>query len=222
MSDPLLPTDQPPTEPPAPPPTPADPPTPPAPPAPPQTGRVEDLPDWAQNLLKKTRDEAAGYRTRLRETEQQGTERQQLLDKLNQVLGNGGDQPPDPDALVKQLADRDAQLRQLQIGQAVTQAAARHGADPELTAALLAHRGALDEITPGEGDWTQQIDTAVQETVGSTPRLRTAQVATRTGTEGAGGTGQTGQLTRADLDRMSPDQISQALEQGRLTGVLGG
>ncbi len=219
-------TPAPPTDPTPAPPT--DTPTPPAPapptdptPDPSTQGRVEDLPDWAQAVIRKARDEAANYRTRLRGREEQDQQRQETLSRINAALG-GGDSPPDPEQLTRELAARDAQLRQLQIGQAVTTAAARHGADPELTAALLAHRGALDDIRPGTGDWTEQIAAIVQETVGATPRLRTAPVAPRTGTEGAGGTGQTGQLTHADLDTMSPEEIVKAQKEGRLASLLGG
>jgi hypothetical protein len=163
-------------------------------------GKVEDLPDWAQKVIRDTRNEAAGNRTKANDAE---NKHQGTLDAIAKALGLK-DEQPDPAKLAEQLQTSQAEGRQRAVELAVYRTAAKHSADPE---ALLDSRGfasKVGDLDPNAADFTTKVDTAIQEAVSNNPKLKAAQAATRSGSEFAGGSGENGQR---------PKSIREALER---------
>jgi hypothetical protein len=191
--------------PPAPPAPPTATPAPPTPP--PTTGgdptKVEDLPEWAQNEIRKARKEAGDNRTAKNTAEQQ---RQEMLDGIAKALGlKTDDAPPDPAVLqqtVTQSQERisslesDVRVRDVEL--AAFRAASQLGAD---AAALLDSRAfvsALAALDPGADDFAKQVEGAIKKAVDANPKFR-ANPIPAPGAAGIGSLGQGG-TPLADLD----------------------
>ncbi len=169
----------------------------PEPPAPPDASSMtqEDL--LAE--VKKTRKEAAGYRTRLR--------------ALEATI------PEDFEAAIKQ---RDETIRSLRIDHEVEKAIARHGMKSSITRAALIDAGTMAKFDPGKNDFQETIEDAIGELAVEMPELRAqSTAAVRSGAHFPGGNNGTPQLTRAELQGMSPDEINSARDKGQLDDVLG-
>lgn len=179
---------------------------------------IDQLPDWAQKLIKDTRGEAASYRTKANSAEQAS---QATLDKIAQALGLKADDKPDPEALTKQLTTAQEQAKQHVIDLAVYRNAATAQANPDAlldSASFLAKVRALD---PTAEDFTTQVNDAIKAAVTNNPNLKTARAAGSSGIEQTGGSGEQGQITEAQLARMTPEQIVEAQQKGLLKNLLG-
>jgi len=134
-----------------------------------QGEKVEDLPDWAQKVIRDLRDEAAGNRTGKNQAEQQ---HQQTLDKIATALGLKGDDTKDPDKLAADLKDERDKTRRKTVELAVYRAAAQHDADP---AALLDSRSfldSLDDLDPNADDFGTRVGTRIADAVTKNSRLK--------------------------------------------------
>lgn len=196
-------------------PTPAPPTEPsPAPPAagsaPAEPTKVEELPDWAQKLIRDTRTEAATNRTAKTEAE---TRQQELLDGIAQALGlKKDDAPPDPNTLQQTLAEREGRiataeidLRAKDVELAAWRSASQQGAN---AVALLDSRSfvsAIGKLDPTADDFTKQLDAAVKTAIESNPALR----ATPVPTPGQAGIGVSG-LSPAATAQPGLDRVRQA------------
>lgn len=178
--------------------------------------RVEDLPDWAQKLIRDTRQEAAAQRTGKSQVEQ---ERQAMLDGIAQALGlKKDDAPPDPAKLQELLAQRQASIEQLnaQVRERAVEveafrAAAKAGADGSRlldSRSFLAEVGKLD---PAAGDFTARLDGAVQAALTANPGLRLVQIPT----PGQAGIGASGTGAPALGDMPAGELLSRAYETPR-------
>lgn len=185
--------------PPAPPVPPAGKPAPPAP-APPtgsDPAKVEDLPDWAQKLIRDTRKEAGDNRTAKTAAEQQ---RQDMLDGIAKALGlKTDDAPPDPAVLQQTVTQREEKISTLEndlrvrdVELAAFRSASQLGAD---AAALLDSRSfvtTLAALDPAADDFATQVEAAIKKAVDTNPKFRAASVPTPgaagIGAAGAGGT----------------------------------
>lgn len=140
-----------------------------------EPGKVEDLPEWAQKLIRDTRGEAAQHRTKATAAEQQQA---QLLAAIGQALGlPTGDQAPKPEELQQQLTASQTAAREAAVKLAVYQTATKHQGDPDAlldSASFLAKVTALD---PTANDFAAQVDTAIKEAVTTNPKLRATQAA---------------------------------------------
>ena len=182
--------------------------TPSAPAAPAQTtepGKVEDLPDWAQKLIKDTRSEAAGHRTKATAAE---TKQAETLAAIAKALGLGpADETPDPAKLTEQLTTAQTAQRAALVELAVFKAAGAHKADP---AALLDSRTFLASVTdidPSGSDFATKVDAAIKAAVDGNPKLKAAAQAAGASTiPHAGGSGEA-----ADIDA----QIDAARKAGQ-------
>lgn len=171
-------------------------PAPAAPPARPsatEPSSVEQLPDFAQKLIRDLRKEAADNRGAKTTAEQ---ERQQLLDGIATALGiKSNDAPPDPQVLQQTLTEREGRIGALEgdvrardLELAAWRAASTGGAN---AAALLDSRSfvtQLAKLDPAADDFTKQIDAAVKTALDANPTLRAAP----TPTPGQAGIGVTG------------------------------
>lgn len=195
------------------PPVPAPPATPPAPVA----ENVSDLPQWAQDKLAALNRENAS--TRVNAKQQAADEaRAELLRKLG--LTKDGEETPDPAKLAADLTAKDAALRTLTVERALDKAARKAGADEDLLAAVLAHKGALGKLDPTAADFTTQLEALVKTEVDGNPKLKAARAAGASGVELGGGTGEQGQLTAAQIARMTPEQIVEADNKGLLRDYM--
>lgn len=160
-----------------------------APAAPAESGKVEDLPEWAQKIIKDTRAEAAGHRTKATAAETKQTE---TLAAIAKALGLGpADETPDPAKLTEQLGAAQTAQRTALVELAVFKAAAAHSADP---AALLDSRAFLASVTdldPSGSDFNAAVDAAIKAAVDGNPKLKAAAQAAGASTiPHAGGSGE--------------------------------
>lgn len=167
-------------------------------PAAPTAENVADLPEWAQTLLSKTRDEAANSRTNAK-----ATAAQEATDALTQRLGKAlglikdGDEAPDAEALTAQLTEQSSAARTAQVELAIFKAATGAGADPQ---ALLDSRSFLDSIKDIDPTDGAAITTAITTATTNNPRLKAAQAAARSGNDLTGGTGEGRSKTPKSLE----------------------
>lgn len=133
----------------------------------------QEIPDALSKAVKELADarrEAAGYRTGRNELR---TEFDNLKTGLAKALGlDDGEDPPDPEALQAQLAERDATLKQQQVELAAFKAAGRHGANPD---ALLDSRSFLDKaakLDPAAEDFTSKLDDTIKQALEANANLK--------------------------------------------------
>lgn len=170
-----------------------------APPAQPPTtepASIEQLPEFAQKVIRDLRKEAADNRGAKTAAEQ---ERAQLLDGIAQALGiKKDDAPPDPQVLQQTLGEREGRIQSLEgdvrardLELAAWRAAATGGAN---AAALLDSRSfvtQLAKLDPAADDFMTQLDAAVKKALDANQSLRAAPTPTagQAGIGVAGGTG---------------------------------
>lgn len=150
--------------------------------------KVEDLPEWAQRIIRDTRGEAAANRTKATEAEQQ---RQATLDAIAKALGlkDEGEQP-DPAQLAQQLTDSQAQARQSAVELAVYKTAGKHSGDPD---ALLDSRTFIEKVAaldPSADDFAAKVDDAIKQAVADNPKLKATRAVGSSSVDHAGGTGE--------------------------------
>lgn len=208
----------------APAPVPAPPATPPAASPAGQPQDVASLPDWAQTLIRDTRAEAAGHRTRATAAEQQQTT---VLQNIATALGITPQGTPDPATLQASLTAAQEQARQNAVRAALYETAADHGANPAALRDSVAFLESVKALDPAD---TAAIVAAAKAAVTANPALSAAP-ATPPPPAGppAGGADLSGgnpgaprQLTEADLKTMTPEQIVKAQDDGLLRNLLGG
>ncbi len=187
--------------------------TPPATGQAPEPSKVEDLPEWAQRLIRDTRKEAGDQRTAKTAAEQK---QQELLDGIAQALGvKKDDAPPDPAALQQTLSQREARIaaveadsRAKDVELAAWRSASRQGAN---AVALLDSRSFLAEVgqlDPSANDFTAQLDAAVKKALEGNPVLR----ATPVPSPGQAGIGVTGGFTPPKFET-GTEMVRYAMEQ---------
>jgi len=184
---------------------------------------VASLPDWAQKLIRETRDEAATYRTKHKEVTEQ---HQASLDAIAKALGLKSDD--DPATAAKTAAEeRDAarqEAKAAKVEAAVMRAANKHGANPEALTDSRSFMGKLSDLDPAADDFASRLDETIKSAVEANPTLKAAPTsgpAPRSGGSVNGGTPTTGQLSREDLQAMKPEDIVKAKKEGRLNALLG-
>jgi hypothetical protein len=170
--------------------------------------------------------------------EQRAAEQQaDLLKKVAAAFGldTGEEKPPTPEELTTKLSEEQARTkefedraRQTQVELAVYKSAGAHGGDPD---ALLDSRGfaqAIAKLDPSAPEFAASVEQAVKQAVEANPKLavKTAEPAKPAvpagGAPMSGAPGQKRQLGAEDVKRMTPEQITKAVEEGRLTSYLGG
>lgn len=224
---------------PAPEPTPTPAPTPPAGPAPappspaPASAQtVDQLPDWAQKIVRDARSGEASYRDQLRQAQEQAKQHGELTQKVAAALGIPVSGAADPAKLTEQLTVAQAATRQSAVELAVWKTAATAGGNAE---ALLDSRTFLDTISrldPASASFAKDVGDAIAAAVASNDRFKAAAGQAPAPTPnpapfqgsadgGARGGNAVSQITEAELARMTPEQIVEAQAQGRLNDLLG-
>jgi len=169
-------------------------------PATPAAQKVEDLPDWAQKLIKDARGEAADRRTKLTAAEQR---QQDLLTAVAKAAGIEipGEEQPDPAKLTEQLTLEQTKARQAQIDLAVYQTANRHQGDPVALLDSRTFQAKVAALDPSAGDFQSKVDAAIKEAVDANPKLKAGRAPGASSVDHAGGTGEGAQRTPKPLDQ---------------------
>jgi hypothetical protein len=164
---------------------------------------------FAEDYVKELRNEAAQNRVRARDAEAK--------------LAAG-----DPDALTKAQAEN----RDLKLGQALTEAALKLGANPRLVKATLMMDGHLANLDPSKADFLPALEALVQTAVQNEPTLKgaptTPTVPTKAGSDITHPNTATPfgrSVSRADVTdahrRGDHEQIAKWVASGELDRVLG-
>lgn len=193
----------------------------------PQGGQGDKQETFDREYVEKLRAENAKYRTKAKETaEAKDAEKNELIQQIGKALGLVDDTPEDPTKLIEAAtAERDhmaAQLRQYKVNDAI-RAAAPDGTDIPLLTALLNSNNSLSELDLSSDDYHAQVAQAVTTAIDTHPNLRTQVVPPASGVDPTNTTsGTERKLTREDLKTMSADEISHAMETGKLNHLLNG
>lgn len=162
--------------------------------------KVEDLPDWAQKIIRDTRDEAAKNRTGKTAAEEQ---QQKILKAVAQAAGlkiEGDDEQPDPAKLTEELTKTQQQAREAAVQLAVYRTAGKNQGDPD---ALLDSRAFLTKVAdldPTAADFATKVETAIKDAVKDNPKLKATQAAGSSSADhGAGGSGEQQKRTPKSL-----------------------
>lgn len=193
-------------------------PAPPTPAEPAPAANVWDDPAAARAEIEKLRRENGAERVNAK-TQAAEEARNELLQKLG--LTKDGEPKIDPDALAKDLSTAREQARQTAVDLAVYRAAAANRANPDAlldSASFLAKVRTLD---PTGADFNTQVTDAIKAAVTANQSLKATQAVGASGVELNGGTGETGQITEAQLARMTPEAIVEAQAKGLLKNLLG-
>lgn len=147
-----------------------------------QPGTVDDLPGWAQKLIRETRTEAAAGRTKLKElTDAQAaaeTERQRQMDKVAEAFGlKPGEVTPEQIAAERDAAQERAKAatataRATAIELAAFRAAAALQADPNKVLDSRAFVATLDGLDPADPAFAQLVSDRVAAALEVNPQWR--------------------------------------------------
>lgn len=235
------------TEPPAPAAEPAPPvdPAPPSgqePPAPAEPSSVDQLPAWAQKLVRDSRAEAASNRVKANEQAVALTaleaKSQQQLDGIARALGLKPEEATPEQILAERDAARTAseasaaRARQTEVELAVFRAAAAAQVNGDALLDSRSFAATLSGLDPAASDFGQRVSDAITAAVEANPGWKTAAPPPAVPVPPAppavpkSGTGPvTGvpdgprQWTQADVDRASPAEVQKAMDDGLLQGL---
>ena len=190
-----------------------------------------------EKLVENLRGDVAAEKAKREAAEQKAQQDQaDLMKKVAAAFGldTGEEKPPTPEELTQKLAQEQARTkefedaaRQTQVELAVYKTAGKHGGDPD---ALLDSRGfanAIAKLDPASDTFAADVEKAVKQAVEANPKLAAKQPEPAKPTVPAGGAPMSGapgtkrQLGAEDVARMSPEQITKAVEEGRLNDYLG-
>lgn len=152
-----------------------------------QVEKVEDLPAWAQKIIKDARKEAGDNRTAATAAD---TERQKLLDGIATALGVKKDEPLDPAKLAEQLTSTSTQLVALQRETAAAKAARAQNADVDKLLDSRAFVDKLDKLDPTANTFEASLKTLVEKTLTDNPTFKQTQAAGVSGAAFNAGTGE--------------------------------
>ncbi|MFE5628470.1 hypothetical protein [Streptomyces sp. NPDC056543] len=184
-----------------------------------QGGQAPKMYDAA--YVDSLRKENAGWRTKLRESEQaQDARYNGLLDQLKAAGIKLGDKP-DAEQLQASLTAAQSERRTALLRAALYETATEHGANP---AALRDSVSFLDSIKDIDPTDSAALVAAAKAALAANPSLSATPAGpARGGADLSGGGGsEPRQLTEDDLSRMSPEEIVAAQDKGLLRNLLGG
>lgn len=175
---------------------------------------VQELPDWAQKIISDARAGEARYRNEAKTAAE--TAVKDFSDKFASALGLKEEAAADPEALTKSLTEAQSKAAQSARELAIFKAAAATGADPSRLLDSNSFMTSVAQVDPADG---AAITAAIQAAITANNTLKAVQAAAASGTE-LGGSGETGQITDEQLARMTPEQITKALKEGKLAHLL--
>ena len=171
-----------------------------APAAPAETGKVEDLPDWAQKIIRESRDEA-GKACTAAKANAAAEARTALAQEIGKALGLiKDDEKPDPAKLTEQLTATQAQARQSAVELAVYKAASKHSGDPTALLDSRAFLASVADLDPNGSDFSTKVDDAIKAAVAANPKLKAALAAGASTVQHAGGPGEAAHTLDAQIE----------------------
>ncbi|WP_426727148.1 hypothetical protein ACEN2A_01865 [Corynebacterium auriscanis] len=197
----------------------------------------DDIPDWVREKLTKANNEAAKYRTQLREHEAKVSElskQQADLEAFKQQIGKQlglVEDNDDPQALLDAAVEREKtaqeerdklanELRDYRRRDTIRDQA--DGADVELLTALLQADARFLELEMDSDDYATQVGELVKEKINKHPSLKTQVVASASGVDTSNtSSGADRKLTREDLKTMTASEINAAVKAGKLNHLMG-
>ncbi|MET9189600.1 hypothetical protein ABZX63_30700, partial [Streptomyces tendae] len=192
-----------------------------------------------ERLVENLRGDVAAEKAKREALEKKAKDDQDtLMKRVAAAFGLETDEekPPTPEELAQQLeeargetkASREA-ARQTQVELAVYKTAGKHGGDPDALLDSRTFANAIAKLDPAAADFDDQVGKAVKQAVDGNKKLAAKAPEPKepdpTPAGGApmdGAPGGKRQLGAADVKRMTPEQIDQAVKDGRLKSYLGG
>lgn len=175
---------------------------------------VADLPAWAQKIITDARKEAGDYRTAAKTAADTATK--DLTDKLAVAFGLKPDPTLDPATLTASLTEAQSNAAKSARELAIFKAASATGADPNRLLDSNSFMSSVSGLDPADG---AAVTAAITAAIAANPILKAVRAAGASGSE-LTGSGETGQITEAQLAQMTPEQINTALRAGKLAHLL--
>jgi hypothetical protein len=123
---------------------------------------------------------------------------------------------------LSKLSDSAATIRRLSIDNHLLQ---KGTGNPTLIRFYLTEEKQLDDLDTATDGWTDVLDDRVDDLLARHPEIRSRNVPTRSSSSGISSGGPGGlastQITRSELSGMKPEQVEQAMKDGRLNQILG-
>jgi alkylhydroperoxidase family enzyme len=176
-------------------------------------GKIESLDPGVQKIIGDLRKENGDRRVALTASEQRTT-------AILAAAGITSDADP-VEAAKTAATERDtatakalASAREL----AIYKAAGAAGADPAKLLDSNTFTASVSGIDPTDGP---AVLAAITAALATNPNLKAARAAGASSVDNPGGTGETGQITEAQLAQMTAEQISTAYDKGQLSHLIG-
>lgn len=198
-------------------------------------------PQKFERLVENLRGDVAAEKAKREALEQKAKDDQSdLMKRVAKAFGLEADEekPPTPEQLAQQLEEAqtrtkasDDRARQTLVELAVYKTAGKHGGDPDALLDSRTFANAIAKLDPSAADFDEAVGKAVRAAVDSNAKLAAKAPETKpeepepTPAAGApmdGAPGGKRQLTEADVKRMSSQEITKAIAEGRLTSYLSG
>ncbi|MEU3432363.1 hypothetical protein [Streptomyces sp. NPDC006863] len=190
-----------------------------------------------EKLVENLRGDVAAEKAKREALEQKAKDDQDtLMKRVATAFGLETDEakPPTLEDLAKQLEESRgetkesrAQARQTQVELAVYKTAQKHGGDPDALLDSRSFANAIEKLDPSAADFDEQVGKAVKTAVDSNKKLAAKAPKQEPEPTPAGGAPMDGagngkrQLGAADVKRMTPAEITKAVQEGRLNAYLG-
>lgn len=191
-------------------------------PKPDEQQRVEDLPHWAQKIIRDTRQEAATHRTAKTAAEQAAEQKQRdmvlALAKAAGVELPG--QTPDPEKLAADLTAAQTSARDAAIQLAVYKTAGAVQGNPDALLDSNTFLAKVRTLDPTAADFGAQVSEAIKAAVAANPSLKQTRAVGASTVSNAGGTGEQGQYTAEQVKKMTPEEIVEAKAKGLLRDYI--
>ncbi|TFI30157.1 hypothetical protein [Streptomyces sp. 4R-3d] len=194
-------------------------------------------PERAMKAIENLRTEVDDQKKKRADDRQKAADEQaDFMKKLAGLFGVQTDEekPLTPEQLAQQLEESRgetkesrAQARQTQVELAVYKTAGKHGGDPDALLDSRSFANAIAKLDPAADGFDTEVGKAVKAAVDGNPKLAAKAPKQEPEPTPAGGAPMDGaggkrQLGAADVKRMSPEEITKAVEDGRLKSYLGG
>ncbi|MFD6656911.1 hypothetical protein ACFWEB_17425 [Streptomyces parvus] len=191
-----------------------------------------------EKLVENLRGDVAAEKAKREALEQKAKDDQDtLMKRVAKAFGLETDEakPPTPEELAKQLDEAqtrtkasDDRARQTLVELAVYKTAGKHGGDPDALLDSRQFAKAIEKLDPNADGFDDAVATAVKTAVDSNSKLAAkAPQPKEPEPTPAGGAPMDGagngkrQLGAADVKRMTPAEITKAVQEGRLNAYLG-
>ncbi|MEU5030179.1 hypothetical protein [Streptomyces milbemycinicus] len=177
-------------------------------------------PAKAARLVENLRTQVDEEKTKRTALETQFSE---FMGKFGQLFGGGEEKKLTPEQIAKKAQESDTQARQATVKLAVFQTASKHGADPEALLDSASFEKAISKLDPTADTFAANVEAAIKKAVENNPRLK-AQAAQQAPAKGGfdmnNGTAGKRQLTAAEVQKLSPEELVKAREDGLLKDYL--